>query len=89
MLLKSEGVCFIVNIWVQLISYLHLSDLNNLEAYGIIGLLLKWFTNYLNDRQQCYVRQFKSTKQTIIICGIPQGSSLGPLLFLLYINELF
>ena len=65
MLMKSEGVCFIVNIWVQLISYLHLLDfskvfdtvnyqilLNNLEAYGIIGLLMKWCTNYLNDRQQ-------------------------------------
>lgn len=50
--------------------------LNKLEAYGIRGIPLKWFTNYLTDRQR-YVAlgNTESTKRTMI-CGVPQGTSL-------------
>ena len=59
-----------------------------LEYYGIRGIPLNWFKSYLDSRKQ-YV-EYNGTKsdEQIISCGVPQGSILGPLLFLLYINDL-
>lgn len=66
----------------------HAILLQKLEHYGVRGLPLRWFVDYLRDRSQCVkVGSSISTPKTINI-GIPQGSILGPLLFLFYINDL-
>ena len=55
--------------------------------YGVRGNEINWFKSYLSSRKQfCTVNGHKSTVREVT-CGIPQGSCLGPLLFILYLND--
>ena len=62
--------------------------IDKLNHYGISGLANKWISSYLSNRTQHVKLNNKTSNDKNITCGVPQGSILGPLLFIIYINDM-
>ena len=68
----------------------HVILLNRLNSnFGISGLVLSWFRSYLHNRSQSVSVNGETSRSLDVKHGVPQGSCLGPLLFILYVSKLF
>ena len=59
-----------------------------LKAYGIQGKVMAWITSFLTDRKMTVMVMGKSSLECAVQSGVPQGSVIGPVLFILYVNNI-
>ena len=66
----------------------HDISLDKLNHYGFRGIINDWFSSYLKNRTQTTQVGHHISNKANVECGVPQGSFMGPLLFLLYVNDI-
>jgi len=62
--------------------------LSKIKSLGIDGLVTQWFDNWLHDRKQRVIINGKFSKWSDVISSVPEGSVLGPILFIIFINDI-
>ena len=86
---KGEDVCYVsLDASAAFDRVWHCGLLHKLKSKGITGKLYDWFNSYLSDRFQRVVIKGQFSEWIKILAGVPQGSILGPLLFLIYIDDI-
>ena len=67
----------------------HSIPIHKLDFYGFGGIINVWFRSYLQDRTQITVIDQRPSNKSVVMYGVPQGFVLVPLLFLLYVNDIY
>ena len=86
---RGEDICFVsLDASAAFDRVWHAGLIHKLKCFGIQGTLLLWLSDYLSNRKQRVVIDGQHSEWTYIKSGVPQGSILGPLLFLIYTNDI-